>query len=58
MNYVFLAMVSTYIGALITLGVFAVLSAIGVTITKDNLYAAIYLAIATGLVGAVYACLG
>lgn len=53
-----LAMVSTYIGALIALGIFAVLSAIGITITKDNLYAAIYLAIATGLVGAVYGLFG
>lgn len=53
-----LAMVSTYIDALITLGIFAVLSAIGITITKDNLYAAIYLAIATGLVGAVYGLFG
>ncbi|GAB6945717.1 hypothetical protein [Vulcanisaeta sp. JCM 14467] len=51
-------MVSTYIGALITLGVFAVLSAIGITITKDNLYAAIYLAVTTGLVGAVYGLFG
>ncbi len=51
-------MVSTYIGALIALGIFAVLSAIGITITKDNLYAAIYLAIATGLIGAVYGLFG
>ncbi|ADY00770.1 MAG: hypothetical protein ACP5GZ_04265 [Vulcanisaeta sp.] len=51
-------MVSTYIGALITLGVFAVLSAIGITVTKDNLYAAIYLAITTGLIGAVYGLFG
>ncbi|WP_054857389.1 hypothetical protein [Vulcanisaeta sp. JCM 16159] len=52
-------MISTYLeGALITLGVFAVLSAIGIIITKDNLYAAIYLAITTGLVGAVYGLFG
>ena len=51
-------MVSEYLGALITLGVLAVLSAIGVTITRDNLYAAIYLAVATGLVGAIYGLFG
>ncbi len=51
-------MVSEYVGALIALGVFAVLSAIGTAITRDNLYAAIYLAIATGLVGAIYGLFG
>ncbi|MGC8543091.1 MAG: hypothetical protein ACP5NQ_04040 [Vulcanisaeta sp.] len=51
-------MVGTYLGALIALGVVAVLSAIGITITRDNLYAAIYLAITTGLVGAIYGLFG
>lgn len=51
-------MISTYLGALITLGIFAVLSAIGITVTKDNLYAAMYLAVTTGLIGAVYGLFG
>ncbi|MFB6470249.1 MAG: hypothetical protein TU36_003305 [Vulcanisaeta sp. AZ3] len=51
-------MVNAYVGALITLGVVAVLSAVGITVTRDNLYAAIYLAITTGLVGAIYGLFG
>ena len=51
-------MVGTYLGALITLGTIAVIAAIGISITKDNLYAAIYLAVTTGLVGAIYGLFG
>lgn len=51
-------MTSEYLAAVITLGVFAVISSIGLALTKDNLYAAIYLAVTTGLVGGVYAVLG
>ncbi|WP_069807340.1 hypothetical protein [Vulcanisaeta thermophila] len=51
-------MVSEYYAAVIALGVFAVISSIGVAITKDNLYAAIYLAMATAFIGGIYAVLG
>jgi NADH-quinone oxidoreductase subunit J len=51
-------MINAYLGALIALGIVSVLTALGITITRDNLYAAIYLAITTGLVGAIYGLFG
>ncbi|MCG2864017.1 MAG: hypothetical protein L7H10_05995 [Vulcanisaeta sp.] len=51
-------MINAYQGALIALGIASVLTAVGVAASRDNLYAAIYLAITTGLVGAVYGLFG